>query len=299
MKGLVIAAIALVLPAAVQAESLPVRLKDGATWTITATNVRDGVGSSAQKWTLTTVKALVWSAPKAGLGARLRVSPVSATVGPDSPPEVARARSLAVSATLEVDEALNPGVVVNTEEVRAAFQEVVGRDTRGSEPLADAAVHAMISSELALMARGQGRDLKLGKVLKLKGAIENPLGGGPLSTRDSVSLESFDRASGRAVIVWNQAVDPAALNRRLVSLAVSRAMAANPAFDAKALTTAYGFAFKKAAGVLKNSCRHEVDISTGLAVSAQCRTTSRMTYEGETSETTDTWTITQTLPEPR
>ena len=299
MKSLLVAAIALVLPAAVQAESLPVRLKDGATWTITATQVRDGVGAGAQKWTLTSVKRLTWTAPAAGRTARLTVTPVSATVGPDSPPEIARQRSLAVPATLEVDDALIPGAVVNIDEVRTAYQEVLGRDIRGSEALADAAAHAMIASELVWTARGQGRRLEIGKALRLDGSVENPSGGGSLQTRDSFRLESYDPASGRAVVVWSQAVNPAALNRNLVSLAVARAVASNPAFDAKTLTPAFSFAFKKAVGILENSCRSEIDVPTGLATSAQCSTVSRMRYEGDTHGTTDTWTITQTLPEPR
>lgn len=299
MKSLFIAAIALVLPAAVEAENLPVRLKDGATWTITATQVRDGVGAEAPKWTLTTVKRLTWTEPAPGRSARLTVTPVSATVNPDSLPEVARARSLAVPATLEVDDALSPGAVVNINEVRAAYQEVLGRDIRGSEALADAAAHAMIASELVWTAQVQGTRLELGEALKLDGRVENPMGVGYLPTRDSFRLESYDPASGRAVVVWNQAVNPAALNRNLVSLAVARAVASNPAFDAKTLTPAFSFAFKKAVGILENSCRSEIDVPTGLATSAQCSTVSRMRYEGETTGTTDTWTITQTLPEPR
>lgn len=139
MKHLVAAAIVLAFPDVVQAESLPVRLKDGVIWTITATHVRDATGPRAQKWTLTTVKTLAWSAPQRGRSARLTVTPVSATAGADSPPEVARARSLAVPATLGVDESLIPGAVVNVDAVRAASEEVLGRNIRGSEALADAA----------------------------------------------------------------------------------------------------------------------------------------------------------------
>ena len=295
MKGLVIAAIALVLPAAVQAESLPVRLKDGATWAISGTHVRDGVGARAQKWTLKTVKTLVWSAPKTGQGARLTVNPVSATVGPDSPPEVPRARSLGIPAVVEVDDALNPGAAVNVDEVRAAFQEVLGRDIRGSEALADAAAHAMIASELAWAARGQGGELALGKTIETDGVVENPIGGPPIKVRDSYRLESYDATAGRAVIIWRQAADSAAFAKDIVASMAERMKSTTPSLKPEAIQAA----LRGASGTLESNCRHEIDLATGLALRADCRTTNAITIQGETRGTTDTWTITQTLPEPR
>ena len=58
-------------------------------------------------------------------------------------------------------------------------------------------------------------------------------------------------------------------------------------------------ALKDASGNLESTCRHEIDIPTGLAVKVDCRTSNSVTVQGETRGSTDTWTITQTLPEPR
>lgn len=293
MKVLVVGVIALSMPLAVNAASLPIRLKDGATWTITAQHVRDSSGPRAQKWALTTVKRLTWSAPGNGRGARLTVTPLSATPGAESPPEIARARSLAVPAMLEVDESLTPGAVVNVDEVRAAFQIVIGRDVRGSEALADAAAMAMIATEAAWAARGQGGDLELGKTFESDGEIENPIGGPPIQARDSYRLESYDPAAGRAVIVWRQTVDTAAFARTLVESLAARMRSATPPMKPADIREA----LKDATGTIENTCRHDIDIPTGLAVKVACQTMNRMTVQGETRGATDTWTITQTLPE--
>jgi len=282
-------------PCAVQAESLPVRLKDGATWTITATHVGEATGPRALKWNLTTVKRLVWSAPQRGRNARLTVIPVSATVSADSPPELARARSLAVSATLEVDEVLTPGALVNVDAVRAAFQEVLGRDIRGSEALADAAAKAMIATEVGWAARGQGGELDPGKTVESDGEVENPFGGAPIKVRDNYRLESYDRTAGRAVIVWRQSADSAAFARDLVAGLEARMKSATPGLKPDEVQAA----LKDVSGNLESTCRHEIDIPTGLAVKVDCRRINTITFQGETRGSTDTWTITQTLPEPR
>ena len=291
MKRLIVAAMLLGMPCAAQAESLPVRLKDGATWTITANHVREATGPRAQHWNLTTVKKLVWSAPQRGRSPRLAVIPVSATVSADSPPEVARARSLAVPATLEVDEVMTPGAVVNVDAVRAAFQEVLGRDIRGSEALADAAAKAMIATEVGWAARGQGGELDLGKAVESDGEVENPFGGAPIKVRDNYRLESYDLTAGRAVIVWRQTTDSVAFAKDLVAGLAARMKSAKPDEVQAAL--------KDASGNLGSTCRHEIDIPTGLAVKVDCRSTNTITIQGETRGSTDTWTITQTLPEPR
>ena len=295
MRRLIVAAMLLGMPCAVQAENLPVRLKDGATWTITATHVREATGPRAQNWNLTTVKKLVWSAPQRGRNARLTVIPVSATVSADSPPEVARARSLGVPATLEVDGVLTPGALVNVDAVRAAFQEVLGRDIRGSEALADAAAKAMIATEVGWAASGQGGELDLGRAVESDGEVENPFGGAPIKVRDNYRLKSYDLTAGRAVIVWRQSTDTAAFAKDLVAGLAARMKSSTPIMKPDEIQAA----LKDASGNLESTCRHEIDIPTGLAVKVDCRSTNTITILGETRGTTDTWTITQTLPEPR
>ncbi len=293
MRTLLAVALLLSLPAAVRAESLPLRLKDGATWTITASHVRASTGPRAQNWTLNTVKRLVWTAPRDQRGARLTISPVSASVGEGSPPEVARARSLAVPATLEVDQALTPGAIVDVEVVRAAFQTLVGRDIRGSEALADAAAKAMIASEVALAARSQGADLPLGKTLEADGEIENPLGGPPIRVRESYRLDSYDTGSGRAVVLWRQFVDPAVFAKQIVASLSARMRTSSP--NLKPSDVEAGL--KDTRGTIDGACRHEIDIPSGLAIKVECRTSNSVTVQRETRGVTDTWTITQTLPE--
>ena len=121
------------------------------------------------------------------------------------------------------------------------------------------------------------------------------MGGPPIRARDSYRLESYDTSAGRAVIVWRQSVDTAAFARNLVESLAARMRSATPPMKPEDIREA----LKDAAGTSENTCRHDIDIPTGLAVKVACQTMNRMTVQGETRGVKDTWTITQTLPEPR
>jgi hypothetical protein len=276
-------------------QDLPVRLADGATWTITAEHSRstDG-GARAQNWSLTTVKRLTWRAGRKKGPATLTVTPVSAIAGPGSPPEVATGRSLAIPATLEVDESLTPGAVVNRDQVRAEFVRLVPNASAASAEMIDASTKAMIASEVATVSRAQGLALKLGEPLSAEIEMPNPLGGPPLRGVESAKLESFDKSTSRAVVNWRQALNPDSFKESTAGMLLAMAKGkVDPAKIEEART-----AFATAAMQNETACRHEIDILSGLTLKAECDTTNVITMQGKTQRVVEHWLITQTLPGP-
>ena len=295
MKSILISILLTSLGASAFAADLPVKLRDGASWTISAEHTRSAEGDAqSQNWGLKTVKRLTWHAGgKAGLGT-LVVTPVSAEALPGSPPEVAQARSFPITATVAVDDALMPGPVLNRDEVRAAFIKLLPEAATQSSAVVDASAKAMIASELTMVSRAQGLSLEPGKTLSADGEMANPLGRVPMRAVETAKLESLDKKSGRAVVQWRQALDPEAFK------ASSEAMLLNMGKDKispEKLAEARAV-FASASMQTETTCRHEIDIRTGLAAAVECRASSTITVQGKTQHVEEHWLITQTKPEP-
>jgi hypothetical protein len=290
MRSLVAIA-ALIASSPALALDMPLKLEDGATWTITAEHTHSKTDAGKQQaWTLKTVKQLTWSAPKNGKPGRVLVTPLSATPAEGSPPELAKARSFPIPALLDVDDTLAPATIVNVVEVRAAFAGVVGGDIKGREEMADAAAMAMIASELSHASRSQGGELAPGEAASYDDELPNPFGGPPIKAQGVYALESHDAAGGRAVVTWRQSLDPASFRASLAER-LAEVIKDEPARRAEAEA-----AFSQMDVRRDDTCRHEIDLATGLAIKAQCSLTNKVTAGGRLVESVDRWTITQTLP---
>lgn len=276
-----------------KAQDLPVRLADGASWTITAEHSRraEGMGQ-AQNWSLTTVKRLTWHAGGKGKPDTLTVTPLSSVAGADSAPEVATARSLGIPATLVVDKSLAPREVVNRDETRAEFRRLVPNAPQDQANLIDSAIKAMIASELAMASRGQGFGLKLKQPLSSEGSLPNPLGGPAVRAIETAELAGFDGKHGRALIEWRQSVDPESFKASTAAILTSMAKdKVDPAKIEKARA-----AFSTASLTNETTCLYEIDIQTGLARRGDCVTKSAVSMQGKTQIVSEHWTLSQTEP---
>lgn len=279
---------ALILAAAVKAVPMEVRLKDGATWTVTAerthTEQRDGASAG---WSLRTERQLRWR--KGGLTGNdeLTITPVKAEAGPGAAPELAAAHAFPGPVTVEVDFQLKPMSFVDPKAVRAIQAGLEPESAKGPAWRTDAAAMARIAPELALVSRGQSHPLVPGKPQIYAPTLPGPVG--PVKGQGAFTLESHDPQAGRAVIVWRQTVEPAAI-RESVEQALAMARKIDPtraerlAREMPAFTTGF-----------EDTCRYEIDLPTGLAA----RTVCDLTAGSDTHRVSDRWVITQSLPEPR
>lgn len=284
----------LATPAA--AQSLPVKVSDGASWTMSVEQSRETKrGGQRQAWSFVTTKELTLQ------GDRLTIVPVSVKAEPGLSEQAAAGRSLPVAVVLTVDETLAPLEVVNAPEVRAAVEAMIARSAGPEQTAAvnsvapamlDATVEVMAKSDLSRAALGQGADLKLGVAAAYEDHLPNPLGGPPILSKASFTLETYDRKTGRAVIAWRQQLDPKSTQESL-SLALN-ALTAKVAPERVAEARA---AFAKMTVTRDDACRHEIDIPTGLAVRVECSSLMVSGIGEETAQVTDRWTITQTLPQ--
>lgn len=276
------------------AKDFPVRLPDGATWTITAEHSRSIEGDRPQAWSLTTIKRLSWRAGGAGKSATLTVTPISAVPGAGSPAELARARSLAIPATIEVSEDLMPQSIVNTEEVRAEFSKLAA-DMVAKAPveLVDASIMAMVASETAQAARLQGLSLNIGQSISAEGAMASPFGGAPIKTIETAKLESYSAKDHRGVLVWSQKADLASLRDAIIDMLTTGAHG-DPAKLAEAKVALASFS-----ATMESTCRGELDATTGLAAHVECSQVETVSQGGKAQRVTERWLITQTKPEIR
>jgi hypothetical protein len=281
------------MAAPAMAEDFPVHLPDGATWTITAEHSRSVEGDRPQAWSLTTTKRLSWRAGRGGQPATLTVTPLSAVPGSGSPPELARARSLAVPAKVAVDEDLMPQAIVNTAEVRAEFAKLVPDAANGPAELVDASIMAMVASETAQAARLQGLSLNVGKPISAAGSMASPFGGGPINVTETAELESYSAPQHRAVLVWSVKADPTSFRD-----ALSTMLAASMRSDPRKLAEAKA-GLASLSATMENVCRGEVDTTTGLATHVECTQTEVISQDGKSQRNTERWLITETQPETR
>lgn len=283
------------------AQPLPVKLADGATWTMTVERVRERQRGDqpVQRASVKTSAALTWT--KAGDKGRVTTRILSAEADSARTPEIASALGLDRPVKTAVDEALVPGRIENWDEVREGLLAAIGKLV--PEPqAADAArgVFVNLSADQAaqiilrdqtLAAIGQGSDLELGKPVEYDDRLPNPLGGPPIESTGRFELASYDAAKGQAVVTWRQAFDRASATRSIA--AALEALIARAAPDQVDKLKA---AFKDAKVDRTDTCRHEIDIATGLAARAVCDTTIEINVQGEAGRNVDRWTITQSLP---
>lgn len=281
----------------VAAHNLPVRVPDGAAWTMTIEQSRETKrGDTVQAWSFLSTRRLSLS------GDRLTIVPVSIKAEPGLSQQAAAGRNLPVAVVVTVDETLAPQDIVNRPQVSAAVGAMlqgagVGEGEKAaiakiSPALIDATVESLAKSDLARAALAQGADLELGVPSPYEDRLPNPLGGPPIQSRANFTLESYDAKTGRAVISWRQQLDPES-TRESLALALNdltAKIAPERVADARA-------AFAKMTVTRDDTCRHEIDIPTGLAVRVECSSLMTTGVGDETGQITDRWTITQTLPE--
>jgi hypothetical protein len=125
--------------------------------------------------------------------------------------------------------------------------------------------------------------------------VPNPLGGGPpLRATRAAQLESFDRTMGIAKMRWSQSVDPESFKAAVAAMIaqLGRQKLA-PAKLAEARAT-----LETAIYSSRTDCSFTIDIRTGLASRAQCADATHLTVQGRSQDVVETWTITQSTPDP-
>ena len=278
------------------AQSLPVKLHDGDTWTFTAKHERLSDGARSQDYTVTTTKTLTWRAASDGAG-ELLMEHVGIVADPGTAPEAAAAQTLTIPIKFTVDATLAPNGVVNVDEVRAATRKLLAdtgvteddfqQMTKSSPGILDQTAMALISRELGLLGRIQGTNLKKDLPNYEEDEVPNPIGGPPLRSRITYELLDYDADYGRAVINWKAEVDPQSLRDSLAELVNSVAE------DQRAQAQAQ---LAKMKLEIVRMCRGDIDITSGLATKLICRNRTAVTEGGEVRQTFDRWEITQTLP---
>jgi hypothetical protein len=297
MRALLAAALAVAASPAV-AQPLPVKLADGAAWTMTVERSRERQRGEApaQTVTMTSSSAVTWK--KAGDAGELTARIISTDV---DAAEVTGALGLVGPVRAVVDPALQPERIENWDEVREALLNAIARSV--TEPKAAEAIQGVfekLSAEQAaqvilrdqtLAAISQGSDLELGEPVEYDDLLPNPLGGPSIKSHGRFELVSYDAAKGQAVVTWRQAFDPASATASLTAAAEALIARATSDGAEKLRATFQGARIDRT-----DTCRHEIDIPTGLAVRAVCDTTTDVTVQGETARNVDRWTITQSLP---
>lgn len=304
IRALALLALVTGAPARAEPTPLPIRLLDGATWTQTVahtqTNDRNGVVTT---WTQTSVSKATLSRPASG-PATLRQDPVSAKTSEGAPADIVASGEFVFPVVIEVDAGLRPQRIVNWPDLRAAMDAYLPKLVRDPKQLENARAQIArmddrqsvgnLLRDQALLGLGQGTLLELGQARTYDDQTPNALGGPPIAMKGAFKLESFDKRQRRAVVTWTRAMDPAS---SAASLEVAKqAMIARlpPEQAAKARTDLEGMAVTRT-----DACRFEVDVGTGLAVTADCTTAVRSGTPTQFAARTERWLMTQTLPEAR
>lgn len=285
-----------------EALDLPVTLKDGAVWIQTSVHSRTDTGNGAAQ-VMTATSVIKTTYRKDPTTNTLRQDFVSFNVdgvGAEQVKVLADQAKLIYPAVLEVDDALRPSSVRDWDKMRATIFEAItahGFDARAVAAVKanydrmNASQAAALFHEQALVSLGQGSNLEPGETRRYEGVTPNGFGGPPIKTSGSFRLDSVDRAKGRASIFWTQTLDPASLSASLkVSVDALIARAA-PEKQSEAKLRLANLVFER-----QESCRFEVDLPTGLAITTDCTVNLKTGLEGQTTERSDHWVITQTLP---
>lgn len=292
---------ALAAPAA--AQDLPIVVPDRATWTMTVERTRERIrqGAAPQIARSTSTTDVDWAAGGDGGVITLRVR--SAQLDGPNAAAFDTASLLNQAVELEVDSSLMPTRVRNWPQVRAMLDQTIDKS------MPDAAVAAaakkvfadlsaeqaaqIVGREWALVTLGQGTSLKLGEPVSYQDKLPNPLGGPPIDADGTFELQAYDKAGERAVVAWKQAFDPksAAASLGQALSAMTARVAPDRAKEAQAVFA--GMSISR-----EDTCRHEIDIPTGLALKVVCTSAMATGAKGQTATNLDRWTITQTRPQP-
>lgn len=281
----------------VAAAPIPVRLADGATWTLTSHHSRTWHPSSASQpdFAAAIAKRLTWHGGKVP---SLLVSPLPAPGG-SIPPGIEASQTLDVPVLVQVDAALRPLGFVHPGEVLVATEQFIIRlagtqDLEGAKKLLpdvlDVTAKALALMELGLLGRAQGLDLVPGRVVSTTTEYPNPFGGKGIPCQESLELESSSAATGRAVVVWRQTSDLSSVRDSVETLA--RRDGPMPAPGSS--PGRRGMEQPE----MTARCRYVIDIETGLAIEAQCTTEFLIELTRGPQRVVDKWSIAQTPPLP-
>lgn len=302
MRRLITAALFALAPAVAHAVDLPVRLRDGATWTQTILHTRTDVraGATTSRTATTVLK------PTYIGGGGMRLAFVSFAVegaDADAMKAFAGQASAAYPATLDVDDALRPIRVRDWQRQQQAM--VQAASAAAADPKVLQGMQAMFAGmtdtqaatlfrEQALVSIGQGKALNVGETVTYASEMPNPMGGPTISATGAFKLEAIDTAKGVATVSWSQRPDPASL---AASLRVSMdTMVARLAPETRAEAQA---ALATLTLERQEACRFEIDVATGLATTADCTVEIKNGVKDQLAQRTDRWIITQSLPESR
>jgi hypothetical protein len=284
MRGLIVAAaLAFATPALAASYEFPVDVPDGATWTVETVRVRTGERDGKPIRSETRSRYGVRYRSLKGGGGLLTLR-----LDKGSLPDPLKGVSLAAferPLELEVDETLTPLRARNWPEYRQALFALLDTDDQA---------HSIMAPAFNYIGLGQGLALDRGRPLAYEGEQPNPVGGAPIRTRASYVLESVDRKGGRAVIAWKQTLDPESMRAAVLEIA-------RPLLEKAAKPDEKAEVEKLMATLVigrDDRCRFEIDVPTGLAAKVECSSETRVTVPGQGAlNTTDSWTITQTVPE--
>jgi hypothetical protein len=290
-------------PRTAEALDLPVTLNDGDVWIQTSVHSRaDTRNGVTQAMAATSViKATYRKDPTANTLRQDFVSFSVDGVGGEQLKALADQAKLIYPAVIEVDDALRPSRVRDWDKMRETIFAAIATQVpdaravaavRASYDKMDASQAAALFNEQNLVSLGQGTGLELGETRRCEGQTPNSLGGPPIKTSGSFRLESVDKAIGRAVIVWSQLPDPASLSASLKASTDALMARAAPERQREAKAQLANLVFER-----QESCRFEVDLPTGFAVTTDCTVNLKTGPQGQITERSDRWVITQTLPE--
>jgi hypothetical protein len=294
MKGLIIM-LGLLLAAPAGAETLPVKIADGASWTLVARHDREAVGAG-NNFSVVITKRLTFRRTDQEHG-RLRVEHLAVEAVSGMPPDVAFTQTLDIPVEFNVDPTLSPIKVANLEAVRAATRSMILKSggtpeqiddmLKKSPGLLDDTAMALVATEISMASRVQGLTLSEGAPLRATDMTQNPMGGPPIRTDVVISLDKIDRTAARAFIVFTAKLDPKSMHDSMMvafkRLSKSPDAAAQAAADQTHVNN-------------ETTCRNEIDIATGLALKVQCETRTTVTNGATERGVIDRWTITQTSP---
>lgn len=295
MKGLIIV-LGLLLTAPADAETLPVKIADGASWTLVARHDREAVGAG-KNFSVVITKKLTFRRIDNKHG-RLRMDHLAVEALSGIPPEAAFTQTLDIPVEFDVDPTLSPIEVENLEAVRAATRSMILKSGATSQQiddmlkkspnLLDDTAMALVAKEISMAGRVQGLALSEGAPLHSTDQTQNPMGGPPIRTDVVISLDKIDGTAGRAFVTLSAKLDPKSMHDSM--MVAFKRLSTSP--DAAALAEA-----DKTRVVNETTCRNEIDMATGLALKVQCETRTTVINGASERGVIDRWTITQTSPE--
>jgi len=302
VRSLLIAAfLAAAAPCLAAPVELPVDLPDGATWSIESKRVRLDERKDGPRRT-ETVSRYKATYHEAAEGGRLTLNSTGGFFLGELPGGL-KPEGFELPLELEVDEAMTPTRLVNWPEVRAlVYKMLEGQEPRVVEGMkslfdrmSDADAAPMFFPYMSYLGLGQGLALEVGKPLTYEDALPNPLGGPTIKANSVMTLESHDPKARLATVVWTQALDRDSMAQSMrvsVKVLFERMQVPNDPAKLEA-------AMKDMAMSRNSRCSFVIDEDSGLARTAECSQELRISGQGQDVRRTDTWTITQTLPEKR